>query len=74
MNVTKMNSQQTKECQRDKWRFIYQDLDHPDLPQYPKGYYLNLDSGETVSFEDGIANKIGKDDELHVYNMWWFEQ
>lgn len=69
-----MNSQDPPECQRDKWRFIYQDLDHPDLPQYPKGYYLHLDTNETVSFEDGIADRIGKDDELHVYNMWWFEQ
>jgi len=59
---------------KEQWRFIYEDLVEPKLPQYPMGYYLNKYTRETKSFEDGIASIIGKDDELYVYNQWYFEQ
>jgi hypothetical protein len=59
---------------KEQWVFIYEDLVEPKLPQYPMGYYLNKYTRETKSFEDGIASIIGKDDELHVYNQWYFEQ
>ena len=59
---------------RDQWRFIYEDLVEKSLTEYPMGYYLNKYTRETKSFEDGIASIIGKDDELYVYNQWYFEQ
>ena len=59
---------------RDQWRFIYEDLGEKSLPEYPNGYYLNKYTKETKSFEDGIASIIGKKNELHVYNQWWFDQ
>jgi len=59
---------------RDDWRFIYDDIEYPNLPQYPEGYYLNIKTKAMHSFKEGISDIIGNDGEMHVYNLWWFEQ
>ena len=58
----------------DLWKFIYGGKEHEGLhEQYPHGFYLNLLTKETYSFEQGIKNIIGEKNEDIVYNMWWIE-
>jgi len=58
----------------ENWHFVYQDITYPDLPQYPSGYYLNLKTKETYGFKEGIKNIVGEDNEMYIYNMWYFDQ
>ena len=58
----------------DTWHFVYQDISYPDLSQYPLGYYLNKETKETYGFEEGIKNIVGQDNEMYIYNMWYFDQ
>lgn len=56
------------------WKFIYDDpLYESDLIQYKSGFYLNLETNEKYSFQEGIQHIVGKKDELNIYNMWWLE-
>ena len=58
----------------DLWKFIYGGKEHEGLyVQYPHGFYKNLLTRETYSFERGIKSIIGKKNEDIVYNMWWIE-
>ena len=38
-----------------------------------KGYYMNVETGDVRSFEEGIAHIVGKAKERYVYHMWWIE-
>ena len=55
------------------WKFIYNDTEYPNLPQYPNGYYINLVTKETYAFSTGIKHIVGEDNEQRVYDMWWLE-
>ena len=55
------------------WKFKYDDERDPLMKKHKKGYYLNLDSGDVRSFEEGIAHIVGKAKERYVYHMWWIE-
>ena len=58
----------------DLWKFIYGGKEHEGLyEQYPHGFYKNLLTRETYSFERGIKSIIGEKNEDIVYNMWWIE-
>jgi|TARA_B110000977_G_scaffold188853_1_gene257594 hypothetical protein len=59
---------------REQWLFIYEDCFYPKLKEYPSGYYLNIKTGDKRSFKEGISQIVGKQDELYVYNQWWFDQ
>ena len=68
-----------KECNNSNndiyktWKFIYNDSGYPNLPQYPRGYYINLVTKETYAFNPGIKHIVGEDNEQRVYDMWWLE-
>ena len=70
-----MNSQEINNDEdiHSTWRFIFNDVDHPNLPQYPKGYYINLQTKETYAFSTGIKHIVGLENERRVYDMWWIE-
>ena len=58
----------------DTWKFIYNNKSYASyLIQYKNGFYLNTDTDEKYSFEEGIKHIIGEKDEMSVYNMWWLE-
>jgi len=56
------------------WKFIYNDTSYlTELTTiYKQGFYLNMQTNEMYSFQQGIEHIVGKDDEMSVYNMWWF--
>lgn len=55
--------------ERDNWEFVY---DNPTV-DFPKGYYLYKPTGTKFSFEQGIQDKVSKEDELYIYDMWWLD-
>ena len=56
------------------WKFIYDNpLYASELMQYKNGFYLNVDTNEKYSFQEGIRHIVGETDELNIYNMWWLE-
>ena len=55
----------------ENWHFVYQDITYPDLPL---GYYSNKKTKETYGFKEGIKSIVGKDNEMRIYNMWYFDQ
>lgn len=58
----------------DLWKFIYRGKEHEGLyEQYPRGFYKNLLTRETYSFQRGIKSIIGEENENIVYNRWWIE-
>ena len=58
----------------DLWKFIYGGKEHEGLyEQYLHGFYKNLLTRETYSFERGIKSIIGEKNEDIVYNRWWIE-
>ena len=58
----------------DTWKFIYKNNSYESyLIQYKKGFYLNTDTNEKYSFEEGIKHIIGEEGEMIVYNRWWSE-
>ena len=69
------NPQESQDTVNDytNWKFIYDDVTYPNLPDYPSGYYLNIKTNEKHSFEQGIKEIIGDFNESRVYNMWWLE-
>ena len=66
-----MNSQieSNNKCLHKTWQFIYDD--NNILSKYPNGYYVNLNTKQKYSFEEGIKDIIGEDDEQKVYDQWW---
>lgn len=63
-----------KKTIHDTWKFIYNNLSYVSyLIQYKNGFYLNTDTDEKYSFEEGIKHIIGENDEMTVYNRWWLE-
>ena len=55
------------------WKFKYDDERDPIMKKHKKGYYMNIETGDVRSFEEGIAHIVGKAKERYVYHMWWIE-
>ena len=55
------------------WKFKYDDERDPLMKKHTKGYYMNVETGDVRSFEEGIAHIVGKAKERYVYHMWWIE-
>jgi hypothetical protein len=55
------------------WKFIYNDTSYLTelTTRFKQGFYLNMQTNEKYSFQQGIEHIVGKDDEMSVYNMWW---
>ena len=55
------------------WKFIYNDTSYlTELTTiYKQGFYLNMQTNEMYSFQQGIEHIVGEEDEMSVYNMWW---
>lgn len=55
------------------WKFIYNDTSYlTELTTiYKQGFYLNMQTNEMYSFQQGIEHIVGEEAEMSVYNMWW---
>ena len=55
------------------WKFKYDDTRDPLMKIHKNGYYLNIETNDVHSFEEGIAHIVGKAKEKYVYHMWWID-
>jgi hypothetical protein len=55
------------------WKFKYDDTRDPLMKIHKNGYYLNIETNDVRSFEEGISHIVGKAKEKYVYHMWWID-
>lgn len=52
---------------RNSWEFVY----NGSTVEYPLGYYYHKPTSKKTGFEEGILDKVSKEDEQYIYDMWW---